>query len=195
MTSPPEDPGTPPRDDDDDKDAGGASIRPRLEGAGGEGERAVPRRTLVCSPRTAWTVSVPGASRSGGAADDATGPRPSGDPVRLLIRAQLRSALCTCGVVLIVIVVLPLLPIVAPWLSRAGPHGIPLPWMWLVFAAQPVWVALAFRHVHRGERIERMFTVRPHDPGRPQGARPALPRPRPPADPPAGTSSRQVDGP
>jgi hypothetical protein len=81
----------------------------------------------------------------------------AGDAVRTLVRAQLRAALVTCALVLAVIVGLPLLPMLTPELGWVRPYGIPLPWMGLAFAAQPLWVALAVWHLHRCERVERAF--------------------------------------
>jgi hypothetical protein len=83
-----------------------------------------------------------------------------GDEVRTLVRAQLRAALITCAVVLAVMVGLPLLPVLALEQGWARPHGIPLRWMGLAFAAQPMWVVLGLWHLRRAERIERAFLAR-----------------------------------
>ncbi|WP_345337649.1 hypothetical protein, partial [Actinomadura viridis] len=74
---------------------------------------------------------------------------------RALIRAQLRTALSTCGIALAVIAGLPLLPLAVPDLSRVRPWGVPLAWMIVAAAAQAAWIALAARHVRRSERNER----------------------------------------
>jgi hypothetical protein len=83
-----------------------------------------------------------------------------GDEVRTLVRAQLRAALITCAVVLAVMVGLPLLPVLALEQGWGRPYGIPLRWMGLAFAAQPMWVVLGLWHLRRAERIERAFLAR-----------------------------------
>lgn len=80
-----------------------------------------------------------------------------GGDVGRLIRAQARAALMTCGAALAVMVGFPLLAMLAPELSKMRPYGIPLSWMGLAFAAQPLWAVLAAWHVRCGERIERRF--------------------------------------
>ncbi|MGI5168703.1 hypothetical protein ACQEU3_30580 [Spirillospora sp. CA-253888] len=119
-----------------------------------------PDRVLVSSPRTRRARSLPPGA-----------PRPSWDIARdldeqtelgavyarALIRAQLRTALATCAPVGLVLAGLPLLMSHAPELNRVRVYEVPLPWLVLALGVQPVWVALAARHVRRAERVERDF--------------------------------------
>lgn len=76
---------------------------------------------------------------------------------RALMRAQLRLALCTVGIVAAVVAGLPLAFALAPPLGRARLWGMPVPWLVLGLCVQPIWIATAGRHVWRAERIEREF--------------------------------------
>lgn len=90
------------------------------------------------------------------------GPPIGSAETRLLIRAQLRTALGTGAFVMSVVTVLPALMAIAPAVARARVHGLPLPWLVLAFGIQPVWVAVSFRQLGRAERAERDLT-RPAD--------------------------------
>ena len=52
---------------------------------------------------------------------------------------------------------LPLLLMLVPAVSRARVYGVPLAWALLVLGVQPVWAAVAVRHVRHAERTEREF--------------------------------------
>ncbi|SNR67144.1 hypothetical protein [Actinomadura mexicana] len=92
------------------------------------------------------------------------GPPIGAAEIRLLIRAQLRTALGTGAFVMTVVTALPALMVIVPAVARARVHGVPLPWLVLAFGIQPVWVAASFRQLGRAERAER-------DLGRPAGRR------------------------
>jgi hypothetical protein len=77
--------------------------------------------------------------------------------VRSLMRVQLRLALVTCGIVAIVVGLLPLAFALVPKLSAVKPLGLPLPWLVLGLGVQPLWIAAAARYVRRAERAERDF--------------------------------------
>lgn len=77
--------------------------------------------------------------------------------VRSLVRAQLRTASVTCGVVAAVSGGLLLLFHCLPGLSGVRVFGIPLPWLILGLCVQPVWVGLAAWQVRQAERTERDF--------------------------------------
>ncbi|MFB4307858.1 hypothetical protein [Actinomadura sp. GTD37] len=81
-------------------------------------------------------------------------PAPGAAEARALIRAQLRTALGTCALVLAVLAGLPLLALV-PAVAHARVHGVPLCWAVLVLGVQPVWVAVSWRQLRRAERAER----------------------------------------
>ncbi|TDD63646.1 hypothetical protein [Actinomadura rubrisoli] len=87
------------------------------------------------------------------ACDDLGGP--GADAARALIRAQLRTALATCAIVMVVVAGLPLLLDGVPALGRARVHGVPPAWLLLALGIQPIWVLAALRHLRRAERLER----------------------------------------
>src|SRR5688500_13895483 len=101
----------------------------RGEGPGRPGRRRVPVRSPRASGarRRARPAAPGGAVARGGLGAPARGPGEGA--ARVLIRAQLRTALSTCGIALAVIAGLPLLPLVVPRLSRVRPWGVPLAWM------------------------------------------------------------------
>ncbi|MFC5182188.1 hypothetical protein [Actinomadura harenae] len=132
-----------------------------------------PRRVVVANPRTRVARSVP--------PPDAGEPY-AGEPyagpytgtgwnyatdldeqtelgavfARTLIRAQLRTALGTGGLVLGVVALLPLLAFV-PGGAHAGPIGLPLPWLVLAAGIQPLWVYAARRQARLAETAEHDF--------------------------------------
>ncbi|GAA0414460.1 hypothetical protein Acor_09690 [Acrocarpospora corrugata] len=65
-----------------------------------------------------------------------------------IMRSQLREALRTLAVVAAVFAVLPVLLAVVP-------RGSGATWAILGVGVQPVWVAVAWWHVRRAERVER----------------------------------------
>jgi hypothetical protein len=77
--------------------------------------------------------------------------------VRSLIRAQLRLAVVSCGIVVLVVVLLPLTFALAPALAAVKLVGVPLPWLVLGLGVHPLWISAAAGHVHRAERAERDF--------------------------------------
>ncbi|WP_433325527.1 hypothetical protein [Spirillospora sp. CA-294931] len=118
------------------------------------------QRVLVSSPRTrrARAVAAPGPDAGWDLLHDLDQQTELGTVyARALIRAQLRTALVTCALVLLVVVGLPLLFALAPPVSRARVSGVPLSWVILIGGVQPVWIAAAFLHVRRAERTEREF--------------------------------------
>ncbi|MFC4907789.1 hypothetical protein [Actinomadura gamaensis] len=129
-----------------------------------------PRRVVVASPRTR-------AARSGAPRPvEAPYAGPYGDLdhdwnitadldeqtelgavfVRTLVRAQLRTALGTGGLVLAVVAALPLLELL-PGLTRGRLLGLPLPWLVLAAGIQPLWVLAAHRQSRLAESAERDF--------------------------------------
>ncbi|MEU8345874.1 hypothetical protein AB0C74_29600 [Spirillospora sp. NPDC048832] len=103
-----------------------------------------------------------GPSRTGpsGAAPGSFPPSPPAPAeARALIRAQLRTALGTCSIVMSVLVGLPLLALVPP-VARARAHGLPVLWLVLAAGVQPVWIAVAVRQMRRAERAERALDRR-----------------------------------
>ncbi|MQY02452.1 hypothetical protein [Actinomadura macrotermitis] len=124
------------------------------------GEAPAPRRVQVTSPRTERARTGPrGASAPAWSiARDLDEQTELGAVyARTLIRAQLRAALLTGAVVLLVLAALPLLLTGEPGLGRQRLCGVPLPWLLLALAVQPVWIAAAAGHVRRAERIEDDF--------------------------------------
>ncbi|QKW35187.1 hypothetical protein HUT06_15025 [Actinomadura sp. NAK00032] len=93
----------------------------------------------------------------------ASGTAPPGPPgpaeTRALIRAQLRTALGTCAMVMSVLAGLPLLALVPP-VARVRAHGLPVLWLVLAAGVQPVWIAVAVRQLRRAERAERALDRR-----------------------------------
>ncbi|HEX6468057.1 MAG TPA: hypothetical protein VF069_03105 [Streptosporangiaceae bacterium] len=77
--------------------------------------------------------------------------------VRSLMRAQFRLALAGCGVVALVIGLLPLVFALLPGLAAVKLFGVPLPWLVLGLGVQPLWIAAAVGHVRGAERAERDF--------------------------------------
>lgn len=77
--------------------------------------------------------------------------------LRSMMRVQLRHALVTCGIVALVVGLLPLVFALAPALSRVKALGVPLPWLVLGLGVQPLWIGAAARYVRRTERAERDF--------------------------------------
>ncbi|MBW8480888.1 hypothetical protein [Actinomadura parmotrematis] len=124
------------------------------------------RRVLVTSPRTERACSERAAvrARTGGhgwsLAHDLDEQTELGAVfARTLIRAQLRCALLAGGTVAAVLAVLPALLVWEPVLGRRRLLGVPLPWLLLALAVQPVWIAVAARHVRQAERIEAEFAA------------------------------------
>src|SRR5687768_3622865 len=66
---------------------------------------------------------------------------------RDLIRTQLRIALGTCGFVLAVVTVPPLLLILVPGLGDLRIGGVPLVWPLLALGVQPLWIIVALRQL------------------------------------------------
>jgi hypothetical protein len=75
---------------------------------------------------------------------------------RTLIRAELRTALCTGGLVLLVVALLPLLELL-PGESHARLFGLPLPWLELAAGIQPLWIFAARRQARLAESAEHDF--------------------------------------
>lgn len=75
-----------------------------------------------------------------------------------LMRAQLRQAWLTCGVVVGVTGIMPVLFAVVPWLARGRVAGVPVSWLVLGLCVQPVWIVVSFWQVRRAERLEDEFT-------------------------------------
>jgi hypothetical protein len=113
-----------------------------------------PRRVVVTGPRTrrGRTRAYPPPDR-----DIDQWVKLDARCVRSLMRAQLRLALATCGLVALVIGLLPLLFALVPALAGVKLCGVPLPWLVLGLGVQPLWIAAAARHVRRAERAERDF--------------------------------------
>ncbi|MEV0664325.1 hypothetical protein ACIBI3_14310 [Actinomadura luteofluorescens] len=140
---------------DERRDAvAGAAVRPLApqEGAAPGTAQATGTATGPADPDPPDTDPSPPAS----------GPPLGPAETRLLIRAQLRTALGTGAFVMTVVTVLPALMVIVPAVARARVHGVPLPWLVLAFGIQPVWVAVSFRQLGRAERVERDLT-RPAD--------------------------------
>ncbi|RJL31386.1 hypothetical protein [Bailinhaonella thermotolerans] len=85
--------------------------------------------------------------------------------VRAVVRAQLRLALTTCGLVAAVLVLLTATFALVPAVRAADVLGVPLPWVVLTIVVHPLWFALAWTHVRRCERLERRLpTLRSNGP-------------------------------
>ena len=80
-----------------------------------------------------------------------------------LLRAQMRLAAGVLIVVVSVVVTLPLLFLVFPWLTRTNVLNMPLPWVLLAFAIYPFLFLCGWVYVRRAEHNERAFEamVRP----------------------------------
>jgi hypothetical protein len=115
---------------------------------------AEPRRVAVTGPRIRG-VRVPTYSPVPRDIDEQT--ELGAVYIRSLIRAQLRLALVTCGIVALVVGLLPLVFAMAPALAAVKPLGVPVPWLVLGLGVQPLWIGAAARHVRRAERAERDF--------------------------------------
>ena len=117
-----------------------------------------PRRVLVTSPRTR-APQVVQVVRPWPVVQDIDEQTELGAVyVRSLMRAQLRLALITSLIVLMVVGGLPLLFALVPELSGLRIHGVPVPWLVLALCIQPVWIVTAAWHVRQAERTERDFT-------------------------------------
>lgn len=92
------------------------------------------------------------------------GYEPGAARVRWLIRTQIRLALTTSAIIVVLLGGLPMLFALAPGLSHVRLLGVRLPWLILCGGVQPVWVLAARRHVRLAERAERAFT----EPARPE---------------------------
>lgn len=113
-----------------------------------------PRRVVVTGPR-ARGVRVPPYSPVTRDIDEQT--ELGAVYLRSMMRVQLRHALVTCGIVAIVVGLLPLVFALAPALSAIKALGVPLPWLVLGLGVQPLWIGAAARYVRRTERAERDF--------------------------------------
>ena len=78
--------------------------------------------------------------------------------VRTLLRAQLRLAMSILLVLALTVGLLPLVFLLAPWLTSHDVLGMPVSWGVLAFGCYPVLVLLAWRYVRLAERNERAFT-------------------------------------
>ncbi|MCP2338435.1 hypothetical protein [Actinomadura rupiterrae] len=76
--------------------------------------------------------------------------------VRTLVRAQLRTAFGTGGIVLAVVAALPLLEL-ASGPARGRMLGLPLPWLLLAAGIQPLWILAARRQARLAESAEHDF--------------------------------------
>lgn len=78
--------------------------------------------------------------------------------VRSLMRAQLRHAVRTCGLVGLVIGGLPVAFATLHGACSVRVVGLPVTWIVLALCIQPIWIALSFWHVRAAERTESDFT-------------------------------------
>jgi hypothetical protein len=78
--------------------------------------------------------------------------------LRSLMRAQLRYAVRTCGLVGLVIGGLPVAFATLPGIRSVRVVGLPVTWVVLALCIQPIWIALSFWHVRAAERTESDFT-------------------------------------
>ena len=115
------------------------------------------RRVRVTGPRRGVRRPHPSSRAGDSGGDGAEQTEPDAVHVRSLMRAQLRLALVTCGVVGLVLGALPLVFALAPLLSKVRVCGVPLSWLVLCLGVQPLWVVAAIRHVRHVERTEREF--------------------------------------
>ncbi|MFA1547496.1 hypothetical protein [Actinomadura chokoriensis] len=135
----------------------GAGVRERAPGEGG----APPTAEAAGSEAAGSEPPDPDPLHSGPSlsAAFAAAPPPKPAETRALIRAQLRTALGTCAIVLTVLAGLPLLALV-PAVAHAHAHGVPLFWAVLASGVQPFLIAVSFRQLRRAERSERAMDRR-----------------------------------
>jgi hypothetical protein len=115
---------------------------------------ATSQREVVRAPRTAT-----GATRSVPAIRDLDERSEYGEVLlRSLVRAQLGLGLGFLMLIAGLLVAIPLLATVLPWLSHRQVAGLPLSLIVLGIGIYPVLVALGFLYVRLAERTDRHFT-------------------------------------
>ena len=116
-----------------------------------------PARVRVTAPRSSGRPPAParGAAAPASRLEDSTGVEEI--YVRSLLRAQLRLALRTLGLVALLVAGLPLAFYLRPSLASTAVLGLPLAWALLGVVAYPVLLLIGWRYLRGAERNERDF--------------------------------------
>ncbi len=118
------------------------------------GQARPPQRVRVTNPRMGSTTRPPARSPAR-EIDELTG---LGEVyMRSLLRAQLRQAITSLTVLVLVLGVLPLVFAWRPELTAVSVAMIPLPWLLIGILAYPAMVALALWQERAADRAERQF--------------------------------------